>query len=294
MVFACDNTPETNDRFSHSQFKANAQPVAIMRAVHQLLDKPLVFDDPLAITLSGFTSEELTTALDCYRDPLSSILRIAIAVRSKYVEDEWLQARQKGIKQYVILGAGLDSYAYRAGAAGEYIFEVDISSTQTAKRDLLKLHAVESAAYTFYAECDFEVDSLSQRLIAAGFDTAQSTCFSLMGVTPYLSVEAISRCCSLIASCAAGSSLVFDYICDPQELSPQEAMGLAMVSAKLAEMGDLPSTFFTSANLQDLLLDAGIEQSVLVSPDYLNQKYLSNREDGLRVGNVTRIVKCCI
>src|SRR5512137_207084 len=130
MMFMEENRPS-----------ATAQRVAMRRAAHQLLDNPKIFDDPLALHIIGKeNASALQTDPRQYETtPLSSYLRAFVAARSRYAEDELAFGVRRGVRQYVILGAGLDTFAYRNpySEGALHVFEVDHPTTQTWKRERL-------------------------------------------------------------------------------------------------------------------------------------------------------------
>jgi methyltransferase (TIGR00027 family) len=216
-------------------------------------------------------------------------MRVAIAVRSRFAEDEREKALRAGADQYVILGAGLDTYAYRSTNQHERVFEVDLFSTQSMKIARLQQEKINSTCALTYVACDFEAGALEKSLLAAGFDKNQKTFFSWLGVVPYLDAAAIEHTLSFISSCARGSRLVFDYMVDPNNLSEIEKMTITILSAQLASGGEPLKSFFDPQVLSKKLADSGFMQIEDISPEYLNERYLTAREDGLRVGNVTRM-----
>lgn len=269
--------------------KPSSQAVAVWRAAHQLLEQPIIFNDPLALQILGDAKSEVVDKLEIHKDPLSSAMRISIAVRSRFAEDERKAALESDINQYVILGAGLDTYAYRNQHHDEKIFEVDLASTQAMKMARLKQHNIPSTCPVHYVACDFEKGSLEKTLLAAGFDKYQKTFFSCLGVMAYLDWDAIEQTLKFITSCAAGSILVFDYIVDPGNLNEIERLVLNILATQLAAGGEPLKSFFDPQILSKKLTTAGFSDIDDISPDYLNQRYLASREDGLRVGNVTRM-----
>lgn len=269
--------------------KPSSQAVAVWRALHQLLENPAIFNDPVALTILGDAKADVMSKLESYQDPLSTAMRIAIAVRSRFAEDEREKAFQAGADQYVILGAGLDTYAYRSKNQHERVFEVDLPSTQTMKIARLQQEIIHSTCSVAYVACDFEAGSLEKSLLAAGFDKNQKTFFSWLGVVPYLDAAAIEQTLQFIRSCARGSRLVFDYMVDPNNLSEIEKMTITILSAQLASGGEPLKSFFDSQLLAKKLADSGFTQVEDISSEYLNARYLAAREDGLRVGNVTRM-----
>jgi methyltransferase (TIGR00027 family) len=269
--------------------KPSSQAVAVWRAVHQLLEQPIIFSDPFALQILGDAKSEVVDKLDIHKNPLSSAMRISIAVRSRFAEDERKAALELDVNQYVILGAGLDTYAYRSKYQSEKIFEVDLPGTQAMKKARLKQQKINPTCPVHYVACDFEKGSLEKTLLESGFDKNQKTFFSCLGVMAYLDSDAIEQTLQFITRCAAGSTLVFDYIVSPDNLNEMECLVLNILAAQLAAGGEPLKSFFDPQVLSKKLRDAGFSHIEDISPDYLNQRYLESREDGLRMGNVTRM-----
>lgn len=276
------------------QAKPSSQAVAVWRAVHQLLEHPPIFTDPIALKILGDAKTEALNQLDSYKDMLSTAMRVAIAVRSQFAEDERETALQNGVNQNVILGAGLDTYAYRNSHQSERVYEVDLPSTQVMKIARLKQLAIQPTSVVNYISCNFEENELEDKLLAAGFDKNQKTFFSWLGVVPYLDADAIEKTLSFISSCAPGSALVFDYIVNPDSLSDMEQMAINILAAQLAAGGEPLKSFFEPKALANKLMIYGFTQIEDIGPEYLNERYLIKRNDGLRVGNVTRMFKAVV
>src|ERR1700684_280435 len=117
------------------KFSRTAQRVAIRRAAHQLLDQPRVLDDPLALRIIGSEAAEALRSDPKEDHAFSRAFRAFMAARSRYAEDELARAVARGVTQYVVLGAGLDTFAYRNPHAGLHVFEVDHPATQVWKRE---------------------------------------------------------------------------------------------------------------------------------------------------------------
>lgn len=269
--------------------KLSSHAVAVWRAAHQKLESPLIFPDPLALTILGDSEPDLLEKLDEHKDLLSSAMRLSIAVRSRFAEDEREAATENGVNQYVILGAGLDTYAYRSKRADEKVFEVDLPCTQAIKIKRLKQQNIQPTCAVHYVACDFEEGALEQQLISAGFNKNQKAFFSCLGVVAYLDVQAFEKTLRFIASCSPGSIFTFDYIVDPGSLSEIEQMVLNIMSAQLAAGGEPFKSFFNPLLLAQTLCEAGFSHLEDISPDYLNKRYLTSRNDGLRVGSATRM-----
>lgn len=274
--------------------KPSSHAVAMWRAVHQILEQPPIFNDPLALPILGITKTDLIDKLHQHKDPLSTAMRVAIAVRSRLTEDEREKALHAGVTQYVILGAGLDTYAYRNKPQREHVFEVDLPAAQAAKLATLGQSGITPNRPLHYVACDFEENALEDCLLAAGFDKTQKTFFSWLGVVPYLDEPAINNTLKWIASCSPGSTLVFDYIVTPETLTEAEQLALKLLSAQLAKGGEPLKSFFDPQLFAQKLMTSGFSSIENIGPEELNSRYLVQREDALRVGNVTRMFKAAI
>src|SRR6202020_2795196 len=162
--------------------------VALRRAAHQLYDaKPLLLDDPIAVPILGDTyAEELRRTPTWPDRPFSVSLRAFLVARSRYAEDTLARAVAQGVTQYVLLGAGLDTFAHRNPHLHLRVFEVDHPATQQWKRELLEISALPTPKNLTYAPVDFERQSLPDQLHSAGFNPAIPTFFAWLGVVPYL------------------------------------------------------------------------------------------------------------
>jgi len=163
-----------------------------MRALHQVLDEPRVLDDPIAALLVG--EQELDRQKKIARlIPFLKRLRAHFAMRSRYAEDCLAESLDRGVRQYVLLGAGLDTFAYRQPASVHRlrIFEVDHPATQQWKREKLAAAQVFPPANLTFAGIDFEMVSLRDGLAAAGLDFDLPTFFSCLGVTQYLTTAVV-------------------------------------------------------------------------------------------------------
>lgn len=274
--------------------KPSCHAVAVWRAVHQLLEQPPIFSDPLALRILDAAKADLMNKLNLHKDPLSTAMRVAIAVRSRLTEDERAKSLQAGATQYVILGAGLDTYAYRSECQNERVFEVDLPATQAAKLARLRQLGINPSCPVSYVACNFEENTLEECLLMAGFDKTQKTFVSWLGVVPYLDNPAINNTLRWAASCVAGSTLTFDYIVTPEKLSEMEQLALKLLSVQLAKGGEPLKSFFDPSLLAQQLINSGFSSIEDIGPECLNNRYLIQREDRLRVGNVTRMFKAVV
>jgi methyltransferase (TIGR00027 family) len=261
--------------------------VARLRAAHQLLDEPIVLDDPVALQILGPEAEaELRGNPFQYNDPTSRSLRASLVVRSRLAEDEVAQAVAAGVRQYVVLGAGLDTFAYRNPYAEEAlrVFEVDHPATQQWKRKLLKEAGISLPADLIFAPVDFEHGTLAQALADTGFRTDLRACFSWLGVTMYLNETAIMDSLGFVAAMPKGSSIIFDFRVPPSILNPIERATYEIMEQRAAAIGEPWMSAFEPMALREQVLALGFGDVETYEPDELNRRYLNRRKDGLRTG----------
>jgi methyltransferase (TIGR00027 family) len=272
--------------------KPTALKVAILRAAHQLLDNPVVFEDPLAVKILGTAEEKsLLNNLSQYNTPRLKGLRASLVVRSRLAEDKWTQSQAHGVHQYVILGAGLDTFAYRSqGRDRIRIFEVDLPATQRWKRECLRKAGIEEPPSLVFVPVDFERSTLAEGLRQAAFRGSEPAFFSWLGVTMYIGEEAVMSTLRFIASLAPGSGVVFDYGVLPRLLSSRERSSMELLAAKAAEHGELWKTYFDPSALAPTLRSLGFNLVEEFGPEDLNELYFSGRLDGLRKSGVSRLI----
>src|SRR5580698_9525375 len=196
------------------KFSRTARRVAIRRAAHQLLDHPRVQDDPLALRIIGTEAAEELRSNPKEHHAFSRAFRAFMAARSRYAEDELATAVAHGVRQYVVLGAGLDTFAYRNPHAGLRVFEVDHPATQLWKREQLQAAGISIPPSLTFIPIDFERQTLADGLGQAGFKRDAAAFFSWLGVTPYLTREACTTTLSFIGKMPADSAVVFDFAVD--------------------------------------------------------------------------------
>jgi methyltransferase (TIGR00027 family) len=263
---------------------------AMHRAAHQLLDRPPVLLDPLALRIIGPEAERsLRSGEDGpARRPG---LRAFVAVRSRFAEDGLAEAHGRGVGQYVLLGAGLDTSAYRSGRPELEVFEVDHPATQEWKRRRLAEAGIAIPDTVAFAPVDFERQSIASGLAAAGFDRARPAFVAWLGVTPYLTPEAVLETLRFAAGLWCGSELVFDYVSSAPEDGATQRLALQALTARVAALGEpFRSTFQPEALMADLarLGFAAVED---FGPEALNLRYLAGRTDGLRLVGRGRLMR---
>jgi methyltransferase (TIGR00027 family) len=270
-----------------------AQRVAVSRAAHQILDHPPLLEDPIAARIVGTAAvEEIRAHPLRFSAPLARYLRAFVAARSRVAEDALAQSLGRGVRQYVILGAGLDTFAYRNPhpAALLRVFEVDHPATQAWKRQQLHAGGIALPEALSFVPVDFEADMLAERLTSNGWRADEPSFFSWLGVTMYLTREAVMRTLGYLASLPGGGGVVFDYAVPPASLSLMRRLIVGAVRRHVAALGEPWRTFFDSDGLSTELTALGFRQLADLGPDEINARFFRERSDGLRVGRVGRIV----
>jgi methyltransferase (TIGR00027 family) len=264
-------------------FSRTAQRVAVRRAAHQLLDLPRVFDDPFALRIIGSEAAEELRSNPKEHHAFSRAFRAFMAARSRYAEDELARAVGHGVMQYVVLGAGLDTFAYRNPHAELRVFEVDHPATQAWKREQLESAGIAIPPSLTFVPIDFERETLADGFAHSGFNAKAAAFFSWLGVTPYLTRDACMATLSFIAKMPAGSGVVFDFAVDPVLLNAGQRQALDALSARVARYGEPFQLFFNPEKLQDELKAMGFHRTDFLQGKELNERYFKDRKDGLLV-----------
>src|SRR4051812_19296539 len=265
------------------QFSRTAHQVAVRRAAHQLLDHPKVLDDPLALRIIGEEAAMALRSSKRERHGFSRAFRAFMAGRSRYAEDQIALAVANGVKQCVVLGVGLDTFACRNPHPALHVFEVDHPATQTWKGSQLAAAGIQIPASLTFVPLDFEKQVLADELRNAGFREKEPVFFSWLGVTPYLSHAAFTRTLSFIAKMPAGSGVVFDFAIDRKLLNFGHRIAPDVLASRGAAAGEPFQLYFDPAKLQEELNDLGFRRTEFLDREHLNARYFHNRTDGLRV-----------
>jgi methyltransferase (TIGR00027 family) len=270
--------------------------VAILRAVHQMLDaSPKILDDPVSaqLLMPGLL-REVRAHLDPYRAPRALALRAHVLLRSRYAEDRLAQAVARGVRQYLLLGAGLDTFAYRqpAWASRLRIFEADQPASQRDKRQRLESAHITPPANVEFVPLDFETTSLAAGLRASRFDPGQPTFIAWLGVMVYLTPAAAEAVFQFAASLPRGSEIVFTFSQPADTFNPARSNpGLA---ERAAQLGEPWITRVTPAALTAQLRGLGFSAVSLPTPAELTERYLQGRTDGLAAGRRQNIASAVV
>ena len=268
-----------------------ADRVALERAVHQLIDTPLVLADPLAIRmLPPEDAERLSEHPDRHdASPVARPIRATVVARSRIAEDELSRATAAGVTQYVLLGAGLDTFAYRNPHQGVRVFEVDQPSTQQLKRERLTAAGIAIPETMTFVPFDFRAQTLPAVLDAAGFDRQKPAVFAWLGVVMYLDRIIVRDTLRFVASLPAGTAVVFDYALPPAEVHWLVRFFYRQALKMFANQGEPWICFFTPVSLRLLLDEVGFREIDDLGAGELNRRFFANRHDGLKAYQVVRI-----
>jgi len=274
-----------------------AEYVAVHRAAHQLLDTPLILNDPIAMrVIDPATAFALNANPEhqCAALSISPFRRAFLAVRSRYAEDQLARAVSTGCRQYVILGAGLDTFSARCPHPDLRIFEIDHPATQAYKIARLRDAGLASHKWVNFYPADFELQTIEAILRAANVDLNQRTFFSWLGVTQYLKQEAIMATLKYVASLPTGTEMVFDYVLSP-ELHSATQRSIFDAWAPRAAASDEPfRSFFEPAEIAQKCLSLGFTQTEDISTEDMNSRYCAGRRDGLKVESINRLFSAVV
>jgi methyltransferase (TIGR00027 family) len=246
---------------SPGQPSRSALTAAAARAAHLIVDdQPTIFADTLAAALLGERAEELIAYHERHgTHPVLVGARVQVTCRGRYAQDALARAVRAGVTQYVLLGAGLDSFAYRDGplAGRVRVFEVDHPASQEFKRAALAAARVEVPDSVRYVPADLARDPLIQCLAAAGFDAAAPAVIAWLGVTMYLTAQAVAETLAAVAGLAPGTELIADYLLPEDARDEAGALYGALVAQASAEQGEPWRSYFTPDQMADLAGRAG-------------------------------------
>jgi methyltransferase (TIGR00027 family) len=263
---------------------ATAIRVALWRALHlEVDDAPHVFTDDVALRLARPESDWRSRG-DMSPDATAAF-RASIVARARFVDDLVCARAGTGVDQYVILGAGLDTFAQRHAELAETlrIYEVDQPATQAWKRDRLHAEGLSSPAGPRFVAIDFEGgESWWDGLLANGFDPSRTTVVSSTGVSMYLTRAATEATVAQLAALGPGSSMAMTFMLPLDLVAASERELQARVEAAARASGTPFLSHYAPADMVDMCRAAGFSEVRHVGPDELIARYFAGRGDGLR------------
>ena len=270
---------------------ATAAGVAVARGAHRSCDQPpWVLDDPFALQLAGPRWAEIQSASEAaFPETALRQSRASVVARSRYAEDRLVSG---GYRQYVILGAGLDSFAWRRADLIGWLrlFEVDHPASQAWKLDRIAELDLPVRDGHVFAPVDFETTPLCDGLTRAGLDWSQPAFFSWLGVIIYLTPEAITATLNTVSGSGTGSEIVLSYDA-PDAFLDDTAREMVKIEARqVAATGEPYTTRMSPAQAETLIESAGLEVVEHLAPQALYDRYFAERSDGLRPSTAERLI----
>jgi len=254
--------------------------VAYLRAAHQILDaKPLILNDPVALTLLGpGAAKQILDTADRFMAPEAMELRSHVVLRSRYVEDRLNSSLERGVSQYILVGAGFDTFPVRQPAWARHlrIIEVDHPDTQHRKREKISSAGIAVPDNVVFVPLDFENESLEEGLLRNGIRNGEPTFFSWLGVTMYLTGSAIDSTLKCMAQYPSGSEAVITFRQSPSAQSSASSQLGDLVS----KVGEPFVSYFTPDHFKDKLLAAGFAKVEFLT-SALSAKYFHEGENSL-------------
>ncbi|MET0418149.1 MAG: SAM-dependent methyltransferase [Actinoplanes sp.] len=238
-----------------------AYSAARYRAAHQVLEQGRIFTDPLAVAIL------CTPAADLLADESRRGMRLFIAARTRFAEDALAVAVRDGVRRLVVLGAGLDTFAYRNPHPGLEVVEVDHPDTQAWKRQRLAEAGIAIPASATYLGVDFERESLADRLTLDG-----PAFFLWLGVVPYLTRAGFEETLRVVAA-RPGNEVVFDYAQSPERMPAERRAVLIARGERVARLGEPWLTYFEPDEIATELTGLGLDTITDLGPAGLAARF---------------------
>jgi methyltransferase (TIGR00027 family) len=266
--------------------------VALWRALHVQIDAPPhVFEDEIGLQLAA-PDKGWRDRPDMDPDRTRRF-RASIVARARFIEDLLVEEMNRGVDQFVILGAGLDTFAQRRKdiASRLRVFEIDQPATQAWKQQRLKELGFGLPEFLRFVPVNFEAGtSWREQLITAGFDARKPAVVACAGVTLYLTRDAIADTLRQIANLALGTRLVMSFILPLELVEPDERAGFEAAQKGARASGTPFMSSFAPAEMLAIAREAGFKDVQHVSAADLTQHYFAQRTDGLRPGSEALLV----
>ncbi len=278
-----DDGPDPNGAGVAAGPDQTAVRVALWRALHVQVDSPPhVLEDVVGLQLAA-PDAEWRQRPDMDAD-FTKAFRAAIVARARYIEDLVADQADHGVSQYVLLGAGLDSFAQRRPevASRLHLFEVDRPAPQAWKRDRLVELGFGVPDWLRLVPVDFESESWWERLTAFGFDPARATVVASTGVSMYLTKEANRATLDQMATLAPGSTVAMTFLLPMELLDEEDREGLRMAEIGARSSGTPFLSFFSPTEILELARKAGFRSATHVSLSELATRYFADRTDSFR------------
>ena len=267
---------------------------ALQRGYHDACAaEPKILNDNLALDLAGVSSAEAKVFIDNLIKTFEGLsdfetanifmhrINCAVCMRSRVVEEKLLLAQKRNIKQLVILGAGLDSTAYRRTdlTKGLQVFEVDHPSTQIWKRQKLEQANIKIPENLKFVAFDFEKQTLSEAFNAGHIRTDRVTFFTWLGVQMYLTDQAVRATLKVLGRCPIGSELIMDFISPSYVLEGGiSEKSVDYLQKVVTDMGEPVKSKYYEHDLKNILQESGFSNVNFLSAKWLVDNYLDGNK----------------
>jgi methyltransferase (TIGR00027 family) len=283
----------SNDRAGVNGVSQTAILAAQVRAAHAALDRDPIFEDPYAVVLADASEADIADLFALIPAACARVARVLPNQRARFSDDEVASGVRRGVEQYVILGAGLDSFAWRRTdlMADLELFEVDHPATQEWKQQRIDIAGLNLPTHLHFVAMDFSAsESLPLRMTEAGFDPQRASIWSWMGVVVYLQIDMVESMLRDMARLAApGSRLLVSYTVTPDLMDSDSRQFDELARAASAEGGEDHITAFAPSKIEATARDAGWRRAKSVDPSSF-AAWFSNRDDGLKPASYERIL----
>jgi len=270
------------------QPSSTARGAAAYRAIHQTHEGAVIFRDPFAVRI--LDAETRATLDEMAADSSRRGMRLVVVSRSRFSEEALAASVARGTRQVVVLGAGLDTFSLRNPWPDVRVFEVDFPATQAWKRERLNEARLAIPDTLAFAPVDFERESLADGLARVGFRNDRPAFFQWLGVTPYLTRDAISSTLDYIVG-VPGSAVVFEYTEPFENYSPERRASLMAVAANAAARGEPWLSFFDPPEIAAILRAKGFSEIEDVGFPALVKRYSPELGDVLQPGPSGHVIR---
>lgn len=270
---------------------------AFRRAQHQLLDTPLIFEDPIIVDLVPELADPAAVAeFRSFSESDMVLLRSLFAMRSRFAEDRLAEATWRGVRQYVIVGAGLDTFPWRQPASTPemMIFAADHPASLVWTHRRLRDRGLARPPNLTHVPVDLEDCRLGDGLAACGFDHDTASFFSVLGVIQYLSNNAIDALLRFAASLKTGSEIVFSFVTPEEELDGEDLAIAIRSVARTATLGEPWKTRLPPRELLPRLAGLGFSNVFHLTPELAQARYFSGRLDCLRAPRWEQLIAAIV
>lgn len=257
----------------------SAEAVAVLRAAHQRLDDPVIHDDPLAFRIIGTEGRKWLEGNPAAQEIMwVRATRKMLAARTRLSEEELLRFVERGASQYVVLGAGLDTSAYRLSAVADRLtmFEVDEPATQAWKLERLREAGIPIPGNLRFVPVDFNEHTLEAALSAAGFDRAAPAYFSWLGVTYYLPLDSVLETLRFVATHEAASEVIFDIALEEAAVRPEAVDHHRYFRRSMEKTAEPWQTWLDPQAFRGTLLDLGFTAVEPIDSNDVMHRYIGD------------------